>query len=61
MANQWWGVICDVGVWGWVLSAVGFILGAFPARDRFNGKQALIWGAGFLFFYALWVVGMMHA
>lgn len=61
MSNEWWGVICDVGVWGWVLSVVGFILGVFPARDRFDCNKALTWGTGFLFFYALWVVGMMHA
>lgn len=61
MSNEWWGVICDAGVWGWVLSAAGFILRVFPARDRFNGISALVWGAAFFFFYALWVVGMMHA
>lgn len=61
MASEWWGVICVVGVWGWILSMVGFILRAFPSVNRFDGRSAAIWGAGTLLFYVLWVVGMMNA
>jgi hypothetical protein len=61
MQNEWWGVITVVGVWGWTLTGIGFILKAFPGVDRFDKRGALIWGGTFLFFYAIWVMGMMNA
>jgi hypothetical protein len=61
MANEWWGVVTVIGVWGWIFAGAGFILNGFPAQGRFNGKAAFVWGAFFLFFYALWVVGMKMA
>jgi len=61
MQNEWWGVIAVVGVWGWIFSGVGFFLKAFPRADRFDKRGALIWGGTFLFFYVLWVIGMMNA
>jgi len=61
MENEAWGVISVVGVWGWMLSVVGFIIKSFPGGGRFNGRSAMIWGGCFIFFYALWVVGMLNA
>jgi hypothetical protein len=61
MRNEWWGVITVVGVWGWILAGIGFILKAFPVKDRFDKRGALMWGITFLFFYAMWVLGMMNA
>jgi hypothetical protein len=61
MESEAWGIICSVGVWGWILSVVGFIVRVFPPGGRFNRMAAMIWGGCFLFFYALWVVGMMNA
>jgi hypothetical protein len=60
MINEGWAVVTVIGVWGWILSGIGFILGVFPARDEFNRKSATIWGASFFFFYALWVTGMIN-
>ena len=61
MGNEAWSIICLIGVWGWVLSVVGFIVKVFPTGGRFSGRYAMIWGGSFLFFYALWVVGMINA
>ena len=61
MESEVWGIISIVGVWGWILSVVGFIVKSFPGGNRFNGRAAMIWGGSFLFFYALWVVGMINA
>ena len=61
MINEGWDYLCIIGVWGWILSGVGFILKAFPIRDAFKGKSALFWGGCFVFFYVLWLVGMIRA
>lgn len=61
MAGTLWSIICVVGVWGFVICTIFFILRAFPARDRFEGNAALKWGAGMLLFFVVWVLGMMQA
>ena len=61
MINEGWAVVTVIGVWGWILAGVGFTLLAFPARDSFNGRSAAIWGGVFIFFYAIWVTGMINA
>jgi len=61
MENEAWGIICVIGVWGWILSVVGFIIKVFPTGNRFDSRSAMIWGGSFLLFYALWVVGMINA
>ena len=61
MINEAWAVICVIGVWGWILSGVGFTLRVFPAGDAFKRKSAVLWGACFIFFYALWIAGMINA
>jgi hypothetical protein len=61
MEDVVWGIITVIGVWGWILSIVGFIVKVFPTGDRFNGRSAISWGSSFIFFYALWVVGMINA
>jgi hypothetical protein len=61
MENETWGIICVVGVWGWIFSVVGFIFKSFPAGGRFSSRSAIIWGVSFIIFYALWVVGMINA
>ncbi len=61
MINENWAILCIIGVWGWILSGAGFILRAFPIRDVFNSKSAVFWGCLFIFFYALWIIGMIKA
>jgi len=61
MENEVWGIISVVGVWGWILSVVGFAVRSFPSGGEFKGSSAMIWGGSFIIFYALWVVGMLNA
>jgi hypothetical protein len=61
MINEGWALITVIGVWGWILSGIGFILGVFPTRDAFDSKSAALWGGSFIFFYAIWVAGMVNA
>jgi hypothetical protein len=61
MINEKWAILSIFGVWGWILSAVGFIIRAFPSKDRFTSKSALFWGCWFIFFYAIWIIGMIKA
>lgn len=59
--NEMWGMLVVVGFWGWVLCTIGFIIKAFPHRNIFARAAATRWGGGLLFFYCLWVMGMMNA
>ncbi|GFO65173.1 hypothetical protein M1B72_06105 [Geomonas paludis] len=61
MSSTLWSIVCVAGVWGFVTCTVFFILRAFPARDAFEGKAALKWGAGVVGFFVVWIIGMMQA
>lgn len=61
MIREGWAFLCVVGVWGWIVAGVGFILKAFARRDVFEGKPAALWGGGFLLLYALWIIGMLNS
>ncbi len=56
-----WAFLCEIGFIGWLLAVSGFILHSFPSRDVFVKKAAVVWGGGFLFFYAIWVAAMLKA
>lgn len=58
--NVFWGVVTEIGFWGWCLATVGFLLTAFPARFVFSRTQATRWGIPLLLFYVVWVVGMLN-
>jgi hypothetical protein len=59
--NEGWAFISVIGVWGWILSGIVFTLKVFPAVHAFECKSAALWGGCFIFFYALWIAGMIHA
>ena len=61
MLSEGWAVICLAGLYGWILSAVGFILKAFPVKGVFDRKPAAWWGGAVLLFYTLWIAGMYNA
>jgi hypothetical protein len=54
-------LICEISLWGWIAAAVGLIMHAFPSRDTFRKRPAVVWGGCLLFFYALWIAGMLKA
>ena len=61
MSSTFWSIVCVTGVWGFVICTIFLILRAFPARNSFEGRTALKWGAGVLLFFMVWIVGMMQA
>jgi hypothetical protein len=56
-----WGVVTQVGFWGWLLLAIIFILSVFPHRDSFRSDRAFRWGIPLILLYLVWVVGMLNA
>ncbi|HJV34086.1 hypothetical protein [Geomonas sp.] len=60
MSNLW-SMLTLAGLWGFVGCTAGFILKAFPARDCFERRNGLLWGALLLLFFLLWMVGMANA
>ena len=58
--SEGWALICEIGLWGWVASAAGLILKAFPSRDELNVRKAVFWGGSLITFYALWMIGMVN-
>lgn len=61
MPSTLWSMVSLAGLWGFVLSTLGFIKNGFPARGLFDRVASLKWGAALLFSFLLWMVGMAHA
>jgi len=61
MISQGWAIVCELGFFGWVGCAIGFIFRSFGENDTFFGRRAVFWGALVVIFYGLWVVGMVNA
>ena len=56
-----WSFICLAGLWGFVLCTTGLILKGFPARGVFDRGVSVRWGAGLLFCFIAWIIGMANA
>ena len=56
-----WSLLCEIGLIGWLVAAAGFIICTFPSRDIFEKRPAAVWGGCLLFFYAIWITGMLKA
>jgi hypothetical protein len=61
MLNESWALLCEIGLWGWILSIVGLTVQTFTQKDSLDKKYALLWGAGIVVFYAFWIYGMVRA
>ena len=59
MISELWSLLCEIALWCWIASAIGFIFSAFPSRDNFRKGPATVWGGCLILFYAFWVVGMV--
>lgn len=57
--NEWYVLMMVVGGWGWVISLFLFFLRSFPARDRFDSREAVRWGGPATLSFILWIAGMM--
>jgi hypothetical protein len=61
VSDGMWSIVTIIGLAGWVTSAIVFLFRAFPGRSLFEAREARIWGAAVLVFYAVWIVGMLNA
>jgi hypothetical protein len=56
-----WSIVTLIGLAGWIASAIVFLFRVFPGRDRFEAREARVWGAAVLISYAVWIAGMLNA
>jgi hypothetical protein len=56
-----WSIVTLIGLSGWIFSAIAFLFRAFPGRDRFEAREARVWGAAVLVSYGIWIAGMLNA
>lgn len=61
MSNNFWSFIVVIGLIGWVVSSVVFILKAFPERGRIEIKLAASWATLSVVSFSIWIVGMLNA
>lgn len=59
MPNEWGALCCELGLWGWIIAAIGLALTAFPAPGELRKSSAALFGGGVIACYALWVLGMV--
>jgi hypothetical protein len=61
--NVFWTLILEVGLIGWIGSAIGFLISGLRTGQtvRLRSRAAIFWGMLVIVFYAMWIVGMMRA
>ncbi|MFQ5598455.1 MAG: hypothetical protein ACE5GK_10445 [Nitrospiria bacterium] len=60
--DAFWSIVLEIGFLGWVGGVLLFIWRAFrEGGTQIIAKRGLFWGSIVIFFYALWIVGMMKA
>jgi hypothetical protein len=61
--DVFWSIILEIGFFGWVLSAIGFILFAIGRQKERNYSKVptFLWIGFILIFFGLWIAGMMNA
>jgi len=59
--STFWSVIVEVGFFGWVGSTIAFIFKAITPDNKLVKRNAIIWGALIVAFYALWIAGLVNA
>ena len=61
--DVFWSIILEIGFFGWVLSAIGFILFAMGRQKEKNYSKVptFLWVGFILIFFGLWIAGMMKA
>ncbi len=61
MGHDLWSLVLVTGLWGWIVATLFFIFRAFPRHGVFEPAPALRWGAILLFFFFLWILGLLNA
>jgi hypothetical protein len=57
--NIYWTLVLEVGLLGWIGTVIWLILG-YDLKKQ-TSRYLSKWGVLFLFFFAVWIVGMMKA
>ncbi len=58
--STFWGILTEVGFFGWVACAALFLIKAITPTANLKRKPAIIYSTAFLLFYAIWVLGMFN-
>jgi hypothetical protein len=61
MNNEFWAIVAISAFWAWVLSSIGFIFKAFPRKQFFDSRSAVIWGGVLAISFCTWLIGMLNA
>lgn len=56
-----WSAAAVGGFFGWVGCILAFIFSFRRTGGEVHGRKALAWGGGALFFFLLWILGMVRA
>ncbi len=59
-----WSIVVVIGFLGWVSGVLIFIWKAFLEGEglaKIKVKPGILWGSVVIFFYAVWIIGMMKA
>ena len=59
--STFWSVVVEIGFLGWVGSTITFIFKGIDSENRLVKKNALLFGALVVVFYALFVAGLINA
>jgi hypothetical protein len=59
--NEYWGLVAQAGLWGWIVAVLILIHTSFPADNCFVIKSAVKWWVISLVFFAFWITGMLCA
>ncbi len=60
--DPFWSFVLEIGFLGWVCGVLAFIWRGFrDGGPQIIVKRGIFWGTIVIFFYALWIIGMMKA
>ncbi len=56
--RPFWAMLAVCGFFGWIGSALFFIMNAMTKSGEIRSRPALIWSFSFIVFYGLWILGL---
>ncbi|UCG81324.1 MAG: hypothetical protein JSV60_03345 [Desulfobacterales bacterium] len=58
--DVFWTLILEVGLFGWIGSAIGFLMHGLT-QGKLRSRPAILWATMVIIFYTLWIIGMVKA
>jgi hypothetical protein len=59
--NENWALLCEIGFWGWIFSAMGLLVQTFTQNTDINKISTMSWGFVSVVFYFFWIYGTVSA